>query len=547
MREWRVVALAAAFSAVAAETGAALPAAGSSSSPCHADGFAEFDGTLPQDAPGEYFIIRYEYPDGVYTNRWMKGLPRWVFTEVRQLKEGSTVLTDGVLSKSKKRVEPRNWVKWLRPGARNVRVKFVGADYSLSSDGRIVAPDGFFELFNGQDLSGWKGVTKEGGFNTPGVRRAAEPSLMKEMQQKADVSMREHWHVRDGALFFDGLPGGYSLATAKDYGNFEFQADWRLLRTHGDSGFYLRGLAQIQIWDPSSWGGLGSGGLYNNTKAFSSATSRQDRRIGDWNRCRIKMVGDRVTVWLNGVKVVDNVKYEYSKRPDYPIPLIDRIELQCHGDPIEFRNIFIRELPEASADIPDPAKAERGEKVDLLADGMDGWVATDPKARMGWTIKDGVLTNDTGIDPDKTVRGGAGTTHLMTKRADFFDFDLSYDVLVPKNCNSGVYLRGRYEIQVRDSYGRKPDGHTMGALYSLIVPSVAAEKPAGEWQHVDVTLYRRHLTVTLNGVKIIDNKPIAGVTPAAMDSNETVPGPILLQGDHSNASFRNMVLTPILK
>ena len=149
MRGWCVVALAAAFSAAAAETGAALPSAGSDSSPCHADGFAEFDGTLPQDAPGEYFIIRYEYPDGVYTNRWMKGLPRWVFTEVRQLKEGSTVLTDGVLSKSKKRVEPRNWVKWLRPGARNVRVKFVGADYSLASDGRIAAPDGFVELFNG--------------------------------------------------------------------------------------------------------------------------------------------------------------------------------------------------------------------------------------------------------------------------------------------------------------------------------------------------------------------------------------------------------------
>ena len=178
---------------------------------------------------------------------------------------------------------------------------------------------------------------------------------------------------------------------------------------------------------------------------------------------------------------------------------------------------------------------------------MAAWEAANPKARMGWSMKDGVLSNFTGIDPDKTVRGGAGTTHLKTKRADFFDFDLSYDVLVPKNCNSGVYLRGRYEIQVRDSYGREPSGHTMGALYSLIVPSKSAEKPAGEWQHVDVTLYKRFLTVTLNGVKIIDNKPVPGVTPAAMDGNEFVPGPILLQGDHSNASFRNMTLTPIVK
>ncbi len=537
MREWCVVAVAAAISASAV----------AGTAKCDADGFTAFDGSLPQEAPGKYFIIRYERPDGVYTNRWMKGLPRWVFTEVRQLKEGTTILTDGVLSKSKKRVEPRNWVKWLKAGARNVRVKFVGADYTLAADGRESAPEGFVELFNGQDLTGWKGVTKEGGFNSPGVRRAAMPEKTKEMQAKADIFMREHWHVRDGVLFFDGLPGGYSLATAKDYGNFEFQADWRLLCPHGDSGFYLRGLAQVQIWDPNTWGGLGSGGLYNNTRAFSSAMSRQDRPIGDWNRCQIKMVGDRVTVWLNGVKVVDDVKYEYSKRPDYPIPLIDRIELQCHGDPVEFRNIFIRELPEAPADIPDPTKAERGAKIDLLADGMDGWVASDPRARMGWTLVDGVLSNETGIDPKKTGRGGAGTTHLCTKRADFFDFDLSYDVLVPKGCNSGVYLRGRYEIQVKDSFGRKPNCHNMGALYDLITPSVAAEKPAGEWQHVDVTLYRRHLTVTLNGVKIIDNKPIAGVTPGARDPDETVPGPILLQGDHSNASFRNMVLTPILK
>ena len=165
---------------------------------------------------------------------------------------------------------------------------------------------------------------------------------------------------------------------------------------------------------------------------------------------------------------------------------------------------------------------------------------------MGWRVKDGILSNETGIDPEKTSRGNAGTTDLKTKLADFYDFDLSYDVLVPPKCNSGVYLRGRYEIQVLDSFGRgKTDCHFMGALYDLITPSVSAEKKAGEWQHVDVTLYRRHLTVVLNGVKIIDNKPIPGVTPGAIDGDEFVPGPILLQGDHSNASFRNMVLTRI--
>ena len=155
------------------------------------------------------------------------------------------------------------------------------------------------------------------------------------------------------------------------------------------------------------------------------------------------------------------------------------------------------------------------------------------------------------LTPDetaKTRRGGAGTTSLRTKRADFYDFDLSCDVLVPPKSNSGIYLRGRYEIQVLDSFGRgNTDCHYMGALYDLIEPTASAEKPAGEWQHIDMTVYKRHQTVTLNGVKIIDNKPIPGVTPGAIDGDEFVPGPILLQGDHSNASFRNMVLTPIVK
>lgn len=209
--------------------------------------------------------------------------------------------------------------------------------------------------------------------------------------------------------------------------------------------------------------------------------------------------------------------------------------------------MFIRELPEAAEDRPDPSAAVRGERIDLLAKGMDGWKAVDPKLNMGWSVKDGVLSNFVTDDPQKTSRGGSGGTHLATKLEDFFDFDLSYDVLVPAKCNSGVYLRGRYEIQVCDSFGRKPDCHTMAALYDLVAPVVSAEKPAGEWQHVDLTLYKRHITVSLNGVKIIDNAPVAGVTPAAIDGNEFVPGPILLQGDHSNASFRNMILTRIVK
>ena len=513
------------------------------------EGFTYFDGNMAAAAPSEYFILRFERPDGVYERGWNKGLTRWMFTEVRQLKSGTTIVEDGVLSTPGRKRIAANWAKWIRPGSRNVRVKFVDADYSLAESGRRAVPAGFTSLYNGKDLAGWKGMIAEEDKNGkgPGWRRALLPETLWAKQAEADKSMRQHWSIRDGVIFFDGLPGGTSIATTRDYRNFEMLVDWRLLRVYGDSGFYLRGMSQVQIWDPNTWGGQGSGGLWNNERGFFGATSRQDRPIGDWNTFRIRMVGDKVTVIFNGVKVVDAIPLENCWNYDWPIPLVDNIQLQCHGDPVEFRNIFVRELPEDPADVPDPTAAVRGEKVDLLANGMDGWKAADEKLKMGWSVKDGVLSNFITKDPKAASRGGSGGTHLVTKRADFFDFDLSYDVLVPAKCNSGVYLRGRYEIQVNDSYGRKPDCHNMAALYDLITPTVAAEKPAGEWQHVDLTLYKRHLTVTLNGVKIIDNQPIAGVTPCAIDWNETVPGPILLQGDHSNASFRNMILTPIVK
>ena len=194
---------------------------------------------------------------------------------------------------------------------------------------------------------------------------------------------------------------------------------------------------------------------------------------------------------------------------------------------------------------PDVSKAEFGETIDLLAGGIDGWESMNPKNYFGWSLKDGVLMNR--IKRKANGKPDGSSANLKTKRADFFDFKLSYDVRVLPKCNSGVYLRGIYEIQVLDSYGKPVNCHNMAALYGRITPRVAAEKPANEWQHVDVTLYKRHLTVVLNGVNIIDNQPVLGCTGGAITSDEFVPGPLYLQGDHSDADFRNMKLTPILK
>jgi len=192
--------------------------------------------------------------------------------------------------------------------------------------------------------------------------------------------------------------------------------------------------------------------------------------------------------------------------------------------------------------------AKLGDKIDLLKDGLAGWELMDKKTKNGWSVTDEkgikVLSNKLGLKADGSWAGGGA--NLMTKRADFYDFNLEYDVRVPKNSNSGVYLRGRYECQVVDSYGKPVNEHNMAAYYGRVVPKVAAEKKPGEWQHVSVTLYKRHLTVVLNGTKIIDNAPVVGITGGAIDANEFVPGPIYLQGDHSDADYKNMILRPAL-
>lgn len=203
-------------------------------------------------------------------------------------------------------------------------------------------PPGWTQLFNGKDLANWKGVTKKDGFDNPLKRAAATPELRKEMQALADQDANLHWTIKDGVLCFDGK--GFSLATAKDYGDFEMWCDWRLLTKKGDSGLYLRGSPQVQIWDAHHQWHIGSGGLYNNKKNPSKALLIADNPIGEWNTFYIRMIGEKVDVYLNGKCVVDNVILENYWDRKIPIFPKGQIELQCHGDPIEFKNIFIREL-----------------------------------------------------------------------------------------------------------------------------------------------------------------------------------------------------------
>lgn len=195
-------------------------------------------------------------------------------------------------------------------------------------------PPGFKALFNGRDLTGWKGLVAD-----PPKRAAMSGVELAAAQSQADRQMREHWRVEDGALTYDGK--GNNLCTQQDYADFELLVDWKI-EPGGDSGIYLRGSPQVQIWDRPE----GSGGLYNNQKNPNKPAFKADRPPGEWNRFRILMIGEKVTVFLNGELIVHNVTLENYWERDKPIYPTGPIELQHHGNRLQFKNIYIREIPQ---------------------------------------------------------------------------------------------------------------------------------------------------------------------------------------------------------
>jgi hypothetical protein len=217
-----------------------------------------------------------------------------------------------------------------------VGTMLIGAWVGASPAADNIPPPGFTALFNGKDLDGWKGLLKRP-LDSPAKRADLTPPQLAEAQKEADEVMRSGWSVEEGALVFSGK--GRSLCTAKDYGDFELYVDWKI-GPHGDSGIYLRGSPQVQIWDNK----IGSGGLYNNKIHPHDPIKVADKPIGEWNTFYIKMVGDKVTVKLNGELVVDNVVMENYWERDKPIFPSGQIELQNHGNKLWFKNVYLREI-----------------------------------------------------------------------------------------------------------------------------------------------------------------------------------------------------------
>jgi hypothetical protein len=193
-------------------------------------------------------------------------------------------------------------------------------------------PEGFTALFNGQNLDGWQGLIE-----LP-TRNKMNPDERAKAQEAANAKVLPNWTVQDGILHYDGKSN--SLQTVKDYGNFELLMEWKI-GPKGDSGVYVRGNPQIQIWDNE----IGSGGLYNNQKNPSKPIKKADKPVGEWNQFRIIMKDDRLTIYLNGELVVDDTPLENYWEKGKPLPTTGPIELQHHGNPLQFRNIFIKELP----------------------------------------------------------------------------------------------------------------------------------------------------------------------------------------------------------
>jgi hypothetical protein len=229
---------------------------------------------------------------------------------------------------------------------RNIRIKELAQKEKDNSP-----PKGFKALFNGKNLRGWKGLQKPP-LDNPIKRAAQTRDQYLAAQKEADDNMWLHWKVEKGEIVFDGKSRPHlSLCTTKDYGDFEMLVDWKL-PARGDSGIYLRGSPQVQIWDPHTMptkagSEVGSGGFYNNQKHPNKPLKVADKPIGEWNRFRIVMIGEKVHVFLNGELVVNATTLENYWDRSQPIFPTGQIELQNHGDALWFKNVYIREFPAA--------------------------------------------------------------------------------------------------------------------------------------------------------------------------------------------------------
>jgi HEAT repeat protein len=395
---------------------------------------------------------------------------------------------------------------------------------------------GFVPLFDGRSLDGWKGLVAD-----PLARAKMTREQLGRAQAGADTRMREHWRVADGVLVFDGK--GESLCSRSDYGDFELLVDWKIEKG-GDSGIYLRGSPQVQIWDAAA-NPVGSGGLYNNQQGKSQPTEKADRPVGEWNSFRIVMIGERVTVYLNDRRVVDETALEnYWDRAQKIFPS-GPIELQAHGNPLAFRNLYVREIPR---DAPAPASdGATDDGFSPLFNGHDltGWTGNV----LGYAAEDGKIV----VHPERA--GG----NLYSAR-EYADFVLRFEFKLTPAANNGIGIRAPLEgdaayvgmeLQVLEDgspvYWELQPYQYHGSIYGVVPARRGALRPVGEWNSEEVTVKGRRVAVVVNGTTVVDADVDAASAAGTADHREhpglaRPAGHIGFLGHGSIVEFRNIRL-----
>ncbi len=362
-------------------------------------------------------------------------------------------------------------------------------------------PTGFRPLFNGENLEGWHGM---GHFDPRKLQDMSEEERADRRQEDME-SVRRHWRVEDGEIVNDGK--GVYLTTDEEFGDIELLVDYRTV-AGADSGIYLRANPQIQIWDYTEEGGKwsigadkGSGGLWNNSPGAPGKDPLRlaDRPFGQWNSFRILQVGDRTTVFLNDRLVVDHAAMENFWDRSSPLWPRGPIQLQTHGGEIRWRNVMVREIPPAEANL---MLSEPGFRPIFNGSDLSGWEG----ALDGWEAAGGVL---------RCKAGSGGTLYFHQNLSDFvarFEFQL------PPGGNNGLAIRypgqgdtayvGMCELQVLDDsdprYARLDPRQFHGSAYGMAAARRGFQRPVGEWNHQEVRVEGSTIVVELNGTTILD-------------------------------------------
>ena len=364
------------------------------------------------------------------------------------------------------------------------------------------APEGFTSLFNGKDLTGWWGM----GTENP-VDWMALPSEELEAKKSASLKdIKKHWSVKRGALVSDGE--GLFLTTDKNYADFELLVEYKTV-PKADSGIYLRGIPQVQIWDSteeskfSIGADKGSGGLWNNTNpAGKNPLVLADKPFGEWNKLRILMVGERVTVYLNDQLVVDHARMENTFTPELPLPRTGPIQLQTHGGKIGWRNLFIREIGSEEASEMLSAKSQQGFESIFDGESFQGWTGNVES----YQVVDGTILC-------KEHAGG----FLFTEK-EYADFVVKFEFKLPPAGNNGLALRypgegnpayeGMCELQVLDSeapvYANLDKRQFHGSAYGMVAAHRGYLREVGEWNFQTVEVRGSTIRTELNGTLILD-------------------------------------------